>query len=177
MLFRSGNITSTSGVTQTRLWANQNNNVANPTATITGNISIEGGDLGGIVKGLTLEGNYTQTGGKSDIAFHHSEFSSATTLSGATTTIHFYSTNLKSISATNGETTINLKGDITSHTGGSTMEDYTGIGGTGLLRVVEGSSTKSVSQSGGTLTLQSLNSTIGGSITGSNDATDRKSVV
>lgn len=166
----TGSITSTSGVTQTKLWANQSSHQTNQTSTITGNISIEGGGLAGIVKGLTLQGNYTQTGGTSDIAFHHSVFNSATTLSGATTTIHFYSTNLKSISATNGTTTINLKGDLNNHTNGSTMEDYTGIGGTGLLRVVEGSSTKSVSQSGGTLTLQSLNSTINGSITGSNGA-------
>lgn len=166
----NGNITSTSGVTTTSLWTNKGQKPQNPTATITGNISIEGGRLEGIVKGLTLQGNYTQTGGVSDIAFHHSAFQSATTLSGANTTIHFYSTNLKSISATNGTTTINLKGDQDNHTGGSTMEDYTGIGGAGVLRVVEGSSTKSVSQSGGTLTLQSLNSTIDGSITGSNDA-------
>ncbi|RDU72075.1 hypothetical protein [Helicobacter brantae] len=170
----TGSITSTSGVTTTKLWANKDQTPANPTATITGNISIEGGGLEGIVKGLTLKGNYTQTGGSSDIAFHHSDFQSATTLSGATTTIHFYSTNLKSISATNGTTTINLKGDQktgTNGASGSTMEDYTGIGGVGLLRVVEGSSTKSVSQSGGTLTLQALNSTIDGSITGSNGAT------
>lgn len=170
----NGSITSTSGVTTTKLWANKDQTPANPTATITGNISIEGGGLEGIVKGLTLQGNYTQTGGNSDIAFHHSEFQSATTLSGATTTIHFYSTNLKSISATNGTTTINLKGDQktgTNGASGSTMENYTGIGGVGLLRVVEGSSTKSVSQSGGTLTLQALNSTIDGSITGSNSAT------
>lgn len=166
----TGSITSTSGVTKTSLWANRNNNVTTQSATITGNISIEGGQLEGIVKGLTLQGNYTQTGGNSDIAFHHSKFESATTLSGATTTIHFYSTNLKSISATNGTTTINLKGDINSHTGGSTMEDYTGIGGAGTVTLIEGSSMKSASQSGGNLTIDANKSEIKGSISGSNGA-------
>lgn len=166
----NGGITSTSGVTTTKLWANQNSTQTNQSATITGNISIEGGGLAGIMKGLTLQGNYTQTGGNSDIAFHHSDFQSATTLSGATTTIHFYATKLKSISATNGTTTINLKGDINNHTNGSTMEDYTGIGGVGTVTLIEKSSMKSVSQSGGSLTIDATNSEIKDSITGSNGA-------
>lgn len=166
----TGSITSTSDVTKTSLWANQNSTQTNQTSTITGNISIEGGQLEGIMKGLTLQGNYTQTGGNSDIAFHHSVFNSATTLSGATTTIHFYSTTLKSISATNGTTTINLKGDINNHTGGSTMEDYTGIGGTGTVTLIEGSSMQSASQSGGSLTIDANKSNVNGSISGSNSA-------
>lgn len=166
-----GSIIANKNVTKTSLWANQNNNnITNPTATITGNIAIEGGGLEGIVKGMNLQGSYTQTGGTSDIAFHHSTFQSATTLSDANTTIHFYSTNLKSISANNGTTTINLKGDLNTHTGGSTMEGYTGTGGNATINLIEESSMQNASQSSGSLTITSNNSTINGSVNGANDA-------
>lgn len=166
-----GSIIANKNVTKTSLWANQNNNnITNPTATITGNIAIEGGGLEGIVKGMNLQGSYTQTGGTSDIAFHHSEFQSATTLSDATTLIHFYSTNLKSISANNGTTTINLKGDLNTHAGGSTMEGYTGTGGNATINLIEGSSMQNASQSSGSLTITANASEIKGSVNGSNDA-------
>lgn len=165
-----GSITSTQGVTQTKLWANARKNVQTQTAEITGNITIQGGGLEGIMKGLTLGGSYTQSGGKSDIAFHHSVFNSSTTLSNATTTIHFYSTTLKSITANNGVTTINLKGDLNNHTGGSTMEDYNGTGGTGKVTLIEGSSMKSATQNRGSLTIDANKSEVKGSITASNNA-------
>ena len=165
-----GSITSTQGVTQTKLWANARKNVQTQTAEITGNITIQGGGLEGIMEGLTLGGSYTQSGGKSDIAFHHSVFNSSTTLSNATTTIHFYSTTLKSITANNGVTTINLKGDLNNHTGGSTMEDYNGTGGTGKVTLIEGSSMKSATQNRGSLTIDANKSEVKGSITASNNA-------
>lgn len=166
-----GSITSTQGVTQTKLWANARKNVQTQTAEITGNITIQGGGLEGIMEGLTLQGSYTQSGGNSDIAFHHSVFNSSTTLSNATTTIHFYSTTLKSITANNGVTTINLKGDLNNHTGGSIMEDYNGTGGTGKVTLIEGSSMKSATQNRGSLTIDAKKSEVKGSITGSNGAT------
>lgn len=166
-----GSITSTQGVTQTKLWANARKNVQTQTAEITGNITIQGGGLEGIMEGLTLGGSYTQSGGNSDIAFHHSVFNSSTTLSNATTTIHFYSTTLKSITANNGVTTINLKGDLNNHTGGSTMEDYNGTGGTGKVTLIEGSSMKSATQNRGSLTIDATASQVNGSITASNGAT------
>lgn len=165
-----GSITSTQGVTQTKLWANARKNVQTQTAEITGNITIQGGGLEGIMEGLTLGGSYTQSGGKSDIAFHHSVFNSSTTLSNATTTIHFYSTTLKSITANNGVTTINLKGDLNNHTDGSTMEDYNGTGGTGKVTLIEGSSMKSATQNRGSLTIDANKSEVKGSITASNNA-------
>lgn len=165
-----GSITSTQGVTQTKLWANARKNVQTQTAEITGNITIQGGGLEGIMEGLTLRGSYTQSGGKSDIAFHHSVFNSSTTLSNATTTIHFYSTTLKSITANNGVTTINLKGDLNNHTGGSIMEDYNGTGGTGKVTLIEGSSMKSATQNRGSLTIDANKSEVKGSITASNNA-------
>lgn len=165
-----GSIIANKNVTKTSLWANKAQNVNGITATITGNIAIEGGGLEGIVKGMNLKGSYTQTGGTSDIAFHHSEFQSATTLSDANTTIHFYSTSLKSISANNGTTLINLKGDQDNHTGGSTMEGYTGTGGNATINLIEGSSMQNASQSSGTLKITADTSTIDGSINGSNDA-------
>lgn len=165
-----GSITSTQGVTQTKLWANARKNVQTQTAEITGNITIQGGGLEGIMEGLTLGGSYTQSGGKSDIAFHHSVFNSSTTLSNATTIIHFYSTTLKSITANNGVTTINLKGDLNNHTGGSTMEDYNGTGGTGKVTLIEGSSMKSATQNRGSLTIDANKSEVKGSITASNNA-------
>ncbi|WP_300221585.1 autotransporter outer membrane beta-barrel domain-containing protein [uncultured Helicobacter sp.] len=165
-----GSITSTQGVTQTKLWANARKNVQTQTAEITGNITIQGGGLEGIMEGLTLGGSYTQSGGNSDIAFHHSVFNSSTTLSNATTTIHFYSTTLKSITANNGVTTINLKGDLNNHTGGSTMEDYNGTGGTGKVTLIEGSSMKSATQNRGSLTIDANKSEVKGSITASNNA-------
>lgn len=167
-----GSIIANKNVTKTSLWANQNTqNITNITATITGNIAIEGGGLEGIVKGMNLQGSYTQTGGNSDIAFHHSTFQSATTLSDATTLIHFYASTLKSISTNNGTTTINLKGDLNTHTGGSTMEGYTGTGGDTTINLIEGSSMQNASQSSGSLTITADASTINGSISGSNDAT------
>lgn len=167
----NGSIIANKNVTKTSLWANQNsNNINTTTATITGNIAIEGGGLEGIVKGMNLQGSYTQTGGTSDIAFHHSEFQSATTLSDANTTIHFYASTLKSISANNGTTTINLKGDLNTHTGGSTMEGYTGTGGNATINLIEGSSMQNASQSSGSLKITANNSTINGSVNGSNDA-------
>ena len=165
-----GSITSTQGVTQTKLWANARKNVQTQTAEITGNITIQGGGLEGIMEGLTLQGSYTQSGGNSDIAFHHSVFNSSTTLSNATTTIHFYSTTLKSITANNGVTTINLKGDLNNHTGGSTMEDYNGTGGTGKVTLIEDSSMKSATQNRGSLTIDANKSKVNGSITASNNA-------
>lgn len=165
-----GSITSTQGVTQTKLWANARKNVQTQTAEITGNITIQGGGLEGIMEGLTLQGSYTQSGGNSDIAFHHSVFNSSTTLSNATTTIHFYSTTLKSITANNGVTTINLKGDLNNHTGGSIMEDYNGTGGTGKVTLIEGSSMKSATQNRGSLTIDANKSEVKGSITASNNA-------
>ena len=165
-----GSITSTQGVTQTKLWANARKNVQTQTAEITGNITIQGGGLEGIMEGLTLGGSYTQSGGKSDIAFHHSVFNSSTTLSNATTIIHFYSTTLKSITANNGVTTINLKGDLNNHTGGSTMEDYNGTGGTGKVTLIESSSMKSATQNRGSLTIDANKSEVKGSITASNNA-------
>lgn len=165
-----GSIIANKNVTKTSLWANKTQNVNGTTATITGNIAIEGGGLEGIVKGMNLQGSYTQTGGTSDIAFHHSEFQSATTLSDANTTIHFYASTLKSISANNGTTTINLKGDQGNHTQGSTMEGYTGTGGNATINLIEESSMQNASQSSGSLKITANNSTINGSVNGSNDA-------
>lgn len=166
-----GNLTANQNVNQVRLWSNQTLTPANPSAKITGDLVIQGGDLGGILKGFTLEGNYTQSGGISDIAFHHSEFKGNTTLSDANTTIHFYASKIKSITATNGTTKINLKGDQNNHTQGSTMESYTGNNGTATFTLIEGSSMTSASQNGGSLTINANKSEVKGSITGSNGAT------
>ena len=166
-----GNLTANQNVNQVRLWSNQTLTPTNPSAKITGDLVIQGGDLGGILKGFTLEGNYTQSGGISDIAFHHSEFKGNTTLSDANTTIHFYASKIKSITATNGTTKINLKGDQNNHTQGSTMESYTGNNGTATFTLIEGSSMTSASQNGGSLTIDANNSEVKGSITGSNNAT------
>lgn len=165
-----GNLTANQNVNQVRLWSNQTLTPANPSAKITGDLVIQGGDLGGILKGFTLEGNYTQSGGISDIAFHHSEFKGNTTLSDANTTIHFYASKIKSITATNGTTKINLKGDQNNHTQGSTMESYTGNNGTATFTLIEGSSMTSASQNGGSLTIDAKKSEVKGSITGSNNA-------
>lgn len=166
-----GNLTANQNVTKVSLWANQTSNPANPSAKITGDLVIQGGNLGGILKGFTLEGNYTQSGGISDIAFHHSEFKGNTTLSDANTTIHFYASKIKSITATNGTTKINLKGDQNNHTQGSTMESYTGNNGTATFTLIEGSLMTSASQNGGSLTIDANKSKVKGSITGSNGAT------
>ena len=165
-----GNLTANQNVNQVRLWSNQTLTPANPSAKITGDLVIQGGDLGGILKGFTLEGNYTQSGGISDIAFHHSEFKGNTTLSDANTTIHFYASKIKSITATNGTTKINLKGDQNNHTQGSTMESYTGNNGTATFTLIEDSSMTSASQNGGSLTIDAKKSEVKGSITGSNNA-------
>ncbi|WP_305862741.1 autotransporter outer membrane beta-barrel domain-containing protein [Helicobacter cholecystus] len=166
-----GGISANKNVQQVRLWANKNQKVNTLSSNITGNITIQGGDLGGILKGTNLGGSYVQSGGTSDIAFHHSQFNGNTTLSDATTLIHFYATNLKSITATNGNTTINLKADQDTHMGGSTMEGYTGNGGNTTINLIENSSMQSASQTTGTLTIDSTNSDINGSVTGSNAAT------
>ena len=167
-----GSITANKNVTKTSLWASKNNkNMQNLSAEITGNIIIEGGQLEGIMRGLKLGGNYTQSGGSSDIAFHHSTFGGNTTLSDAQTTIHFYASTIKSITATNGTTTINLKGDQNNHTKGSTMESYMGNNGTATFTLIEGSSMTSASQNGGSLTIDANKSEVKGSITGSNGAT------
>lgn len=166
-----GSITANKNVTKTSLWASKNNkNMQNLSAEITGNIIIEGGQLEGIMRGLKLGGNYTQSGGSSDIAFHHSTFGGNTTLSDAQTTIHFYASTIKSITATNGTTKINLKGDQNNHTQGSTMESYTGNNGTATFTLIEGSSMTSASQNGGSLTIDAKKSEVKGSITGSNNA-------
>ena len=166
-----GNLTANQNVTKVSLWANKNQNLTTQTAHITGDIVIQGGVLEGILKGLELQGNYTQSGGRSDVAFHHSEFKGNTTLSDANTTIHFYASKIKSITATNGTTKINLKGDQNTHTQGSTMESYTGNNGTATFTLIEGSSMTSASQNGGSLTIDANNSEVKGSITGSNGAT------
>ena len=166
-----GSITANKNVTKTSLWASKDNkNMQNLSAEITGNIIIEGGQLEGIMRGLKLGGNYTQSGGISDIAFHHSTFGGNTTLSDAQTTIHFYASTIKSITATNGTTKINLKGDQNNHTQGSTMESYTGNNGTATFTLIEGSSMTSASQNGGSLTIDAKKSEVKGSITGSNNA-------
>lgn len=165
-----GNLTANQNVTKVSLWANKNQNPQTTSATITGDIVIQGGVLEGILKGLELQGNYTQSGGRSDVAFHHSEFKGNTTLSDANTTIHFYASKIKSITATNGTTKINLKGDQNNHTQGSTMESYTGNNGTATFTLIEGSSMTSASQNGGSLTIDANKSEVKGSITASNNA-------
>ena len=165
-----GNLTANQNVTKVSLWANKNQNLTTQTAHITGDIVIQGGVLEGILKGLELQGNYTQSGGRSDVAFHHSEFKGNTTLSDANTTIHFYASKIKSITATNGTTKINLKGDQNTHTQGSTMESYTGNNGTATFTLIEGSSMTSASQNGGSLTIDANKSKVNGSITASNNA-------
>lgn len=166
-----GNLTANQNVTKVSLWANKNQNPTTQTAHITGDIVIQGGRLEGILKGLELQGNYTQSGGRSDVAFHHSEFKGNTTLSDANTTIHFYASKIKSITATNGTTKINLKGDQNTHNNGSTMESYTGNNGAATFTLIEGSSMTSASQNGGRLTIDANKSEVKGSITGSNNAT------
>lgn len=167
----AGNLTANQNVNQVRLWSNKTLTPANPSAKITGDLVIQGGDLGGILKGFTLEGNYTQSGGISDIAFHHSEFKGNTTLSDANTTIHFYASKIKSITATNGMTKINLKGDQnTKAPPGSTMESYTGNNGTAIFTLIEGSSMTTASQNGGSLTIDATASQVNGSIAASNNA-------
>lgn len=165
-----GNLTANQNVTKVSLWANKNRNPQTTSATITGDIVIQGGVLEGILKGLELQGNYTQSGGRSDVAFHHSEFKGNTTLSDANTTIHFYASNIKSITATNGVTKINLKGDQQTKTPGSTMESYTGNNGTATFTLIEDSSMTTASQNGGSLTIDTKASQVKGSITASNGA-------
>ena len=166
-----GSISANRNTITTSLWAHgQDQNFTTLQSEITGDIIIEGGRLEGVMRGLKLGGNYTQSGGSSDIAFHHSQFEGNTTLSDAKTMIHFYASKIKSITATNGTTKINLKGDQISHTGGSTMENYTGNHGNTFFELIEGSSMDSASQQGGMLVISSNESKIKGSITGSNDA-------
>lgn len=166
----TGNITANQNVNVVSLWSNKNSNPQTTSSTLTGNITIQGGRLEGILKGFKLEGSYVQSGGTSDIAFHHSEFGGNTTLSDANTTIHFYASTIKSITATNGITTINLKGDQNNHTQGSVMESYTGNNGDSTINLIEGSSMTSASQNGGSLRIDSSASEVKGSITGSNNA-------
>ena len=162
-----GSITLTKDVTKTSLWANQNDqNINTQTATITGNISQEGGQLEGIMKGLKLEGSFTQTGGTSDIAFHSSVFENTTTLNGGNATLHLYDTKIKSISSSGGVNTINLKGHQNTHANGSHMEGYTGINSQTTINLIEKSSMQSASQTEGSLTIKANDSKIDGSVTG-----------
>ena len=161
-----GNITSTRNVNKTSLWANKNQNVQNQTATITGNISQEGGVLAGIMKGLELQGSFTQTGGTSDIAFHSSIFQKTTTLNGGNAILQFYDTKIKSISSTGGTNTINLMGHQATKANGSHMEGYTGIDSQTMISLIEKSTMKGASQTRGSLTIKANDSKIDGSVTG-----------
>lgn len=162
----TGNIILNKHTTKAQLWANRNTNVAKGTTTITGNIIHQAEDLSGVMKGLELQGSFTQSGGKSDIAFHSSEFKNTTTLSGGESLLHFYDTTLKSITSTGGTNTINLKGVQGTGANGSHMQDYTGIGSRTNINLIESSSMKSASQTQGSLSINSQNSKIDGSITG-----------
>lgn len=162
-----GSITLTKDVTKTSLWANKaDQNINTQTATITGNISQEGGQLEGIMKGLKLEGSFTQTGGTSDIAFHSSLFQNTTTLNGGNATLHLYDTKIKSISSSGGVNTINLKGHQNTHANGSHMEGYTGINSQTTINLIEKSSMQSASQTEGSLTIKAEDAEIKGSVTG-----------
>lgn len=156
-----GNISFDKNVTQTSLWT-KTSSATNKTSTITGNIVQQGGQLNGIMHGLTLEGSFTQTGGISDIAFHNSLFKSSTTLSGGKTEIHFYASELKNITSSNGsELTVNLKV-------GSKMQDYTGVASDATITLIDKSIMQNSTQTGGKLKIDSNDSTINGSITGAN---------
>lgn len=168
-----GNITISKNVTQTNLWSYKDTPQTGIVTTITGNITQEGGQLNGILRGLNLKGSYTQNGGNSDIAFHTSTFENNITLTNSTSLIHFYDSNLKSISTNGGNNTINLKGrqNGNNNATGTKMQSFSGSGGANTISLIEGSTIENVSQSSGSLNLSLKNSSANGSVTSSNDAT------
>lgn len=146
--------------TNASLWAYQTANPTQGASTITGSIIQTNGTLEGILKGTTLQGNFTQTGGTSDIAFHKGNFQKAITISSqATTKIHLYQSTIQDILAQNSTTEFNLQYSIDKTGNGSTMQSFTGNGGNNTITLIGQSAIQSlVSQTGGTLTLSAENS-------------------
>lgn len=162
-----GNVIIGKDTNSATLWGNKNSaNIQAGSTIIQGNIIHEGKQLQGIIKGLELQGNFTQMGGTSDIAFHSSTFKNTTTLNGGNALLHFYDTKLGSLTSTGGKNVINLKGVQNSGANGSHMKDYTGINSNTTINLIEKSSMQSASQKNGLLTITAKDSSINGSITG-----------
>ncbi|MCE3047384.1 autotransporter outer membrane beta-barrel domain-containing protein [Helicobacter kayseriensis] len=155
-----GGVQIADGVRATLL-ANENQNPATQTATITGNITQAGGNLSARMNGLHLKGGFVQTGGESNATFKKAQFDSSITISNAATNMEFRNSTLQAISVT-GFNLNTGRSDITLY--GSTMGEFTGNDSNTTLSLNENSTMKSATQNQRDLTISVNKSIVDGSI-------------
>lgn len=144
-----GNLALTNAITI--LSANQNANPTLGASTITGSITQIGGELqGDNLKGVKLQGNFTQSGGTiKNLKFYNSELQKAINISSqASSTLSFDATSIQDVLTQNSTTAFELKN-------GSSMQSFTGNGGSNTINLTGSEIQSLISQTEGNLTLNS----------------------
>ncbi|WP_300221583.1 hypothetical protein [uncultured Helicobacter sp.] len=152
------------------------------TSTISKNINLSSSNTTGASNALTLQGNFNQTNGTSNLTFAQTNFNGGTNITDGVASMIFSRSTIKNISATRGTTSFSFAD--------SNMENFTGNAGThsisltnsnagtftqnnGSLTVNASSSseTKDITATSATLAVSLNSSKVNGSISNTNGAT------
>ena len=152
------------------------------TSTISKNINLSSSNTTGASNALTLQGDFNQTNGTSNLTFAQTKFNGGTNITNGVASMIFSRSTIKNISATRGTTSFSFAD--------SDMENFTGNAGThsvsltnskagtftqnnGSLTVNASSSseTKNITATSATLAVSLNSSKVNGSISNTNGAT------
>lgn len=152
------------------------------TSTISKNINLSSSNTTGASNALTLQGNFNQTNGTSNLTFAQTTFADTTNITDGVASMIFSRSNIKNISATRGTTSFsfadsdmeNFTGDSGTHSvslTNSKAETFTQNNGSLTVNASSSSETKGITATLATLAVSLNSSKVNGSISNTNGAT------
>lgn len=119
------------------------------TSTISKNINLSSSNTTGASNALTLQGDFKQTNGTSNLTFAQTKFNGGTNITDGVASMIFSRSNIKNISAIRGTTSFSFAD--------SEMENFTGNAGTHSISLTN-SKAETFAQTGGSLTVNASSS-------------------
>lgn len=152
------------------------------TSTISKNINLSSSNTTGASNALTLQGNFNQTNGTSNLTFAQTKFNGGTNITDGVASMIFSRSAIKNISATRGTTSFsfadsnmeNFAGNAGTHSislTNSKAGTFTQNNGSLTVNASSSSETKGITATSATLAVSLNSSKVNGSISNTNGAT------
>lgn len=152
------------------------------TSTISKNINLSSSNTTGASNALTLQGNFNQTNGTSNLTFAQTTFAGTTNIADGVASMIFSRSTIKDISATRGTTSFsfadsnmeNFTGNAGTHSvslTNSKAETFTQNNGSLTVNASSSSETKGITATSATLAVSLNSSKVNGNISNTNGAT------
>ena len=152
------------------------------TSTISKNINLSSSNTTGASNALTLQGDFNQTNGTSNLTFAQTKFNGGTSITDGVASMIFSRSTIKNISATRGTTSFsfadsnmkNFTGDSGTHSvslTNSKAETFKQNNGSLTINASSSSETKDITATSATLAVSLNSSKVNGNISNTNGAT------